>query len=82
MWGLKQCGRLCLEQCWGGPEEREESEERTRNAKEAAGKVFREEGLPRRVPGGSAEGQVGGSYNHVRFQDDSHAEIFCVSVFV
>ena len=56
---LQQRWIFCLEySVWAVPKNTQKAK-KARNAKTAAGKVLREEGLGRRVPGGRAESEAG-----------------------
>ena len=52
---LKHCWRVCPEVTIGEVPKSTKKANKARNAKKAAGKILRWEGLGRRVPGGSAE---------------------------
>ena len=56
---LKQCSRFCLEVSVGAVPKNTKKANKARDAKKAAEKVLREEGLGRRVPVGSAESEAG-----------------------
>ena len=55
---LKPCRRFCLEVSVGAVPKNSRKAKKARNAKKAAGKVLRAEGLSRRVPGRSAESEA------------------------
>ena len=61
---LKQCWKFCLEISVGAVPKNTEKATKARNAKKAAGKVLRDEGLGRRVSRGSDESEAG-PFNHV-----------------
>ena len=55
---MKQWWRFCLEVGMGMVPKNTKIAKKPRNAKKAAEKVLREEGLRRRIPGGSADSEA------------------------